>query len=251
MPFDARRQRDEDLPQGNSKVYYLQVFLNLGGANPRLKQDGIAGPATRAAIFQVFSNRSAPAISLGEKQAICNRLGCTMPQLNAVSEVESSRGWDRSGLLTCLYERHYAWRWARIRVPLLSNPAPGGYTIDADNDGINDSWEKVADALLKWGQVAFEFASWGGFQIMGAWWDELGYKNPTDFVWGMTRSEAAHYEAFARYIEVFGLINALRAVSSVPADNVEFARRYNGPGYKRYDYHRKIAAAHRRHSAAA
>src|SRR5690606_38594911 len=135
-------------------------------------------------------------------------------QIKAVAKVESAGGgWDNAGLLKCLWERHYLWRRVKVAVPLLSNPSPGGYTIDADRDGINDSWEKLADATLRFGAgPSFECASFGKFQIMGAHWKALGYPTVLDFVWALSRSEAAHYDAFARYIEVNGLAPALRRV---------------------------------------
>ena len=152
----------------------------------------------------------------------------------------------RSGLLTALYERHYAWRRVKIAVPFLSSPKPGGYTVDIDDDGINDSWEKVADSALRWGApVAFECASWGKFQIMGAWWKQLGYASALDFVWTLSRTEQAHYQALARYVVKFGLVGAFRSISGNPDDCKAFAKGYNGSGYAKYNYHTRIAQAFR------
>lgn len=230
----------------NMKIMALQTWLNARGMKPQLRIDGIRGPATRAAIFEVFRNRQAAPVSGDDIRALALRLGCTERQIKAVAKVESGgAGWDNTGLLACLWERHYGWKRFRILVPFLSDPKPGGYTIDADRDGINDSWEKVADAVLAFGEpnMAFECASWGKFQIMGAWWEKLGYRSAIDFVWGMSRSEAAHYEAFARFLETFGLVNALRQVSGAPADCLALARGYNGKRQKGYDA--RIAAAYR------
>lgn len=223
-----------------------QTWLNSHGAN--LKVDGIAGPKTRAAFIETFRNLSAPAATDDEILAFSQRLGGTLAQMKAVAAVEAPRGgWDRTGLLTCLYERHYLWRRIALKVPFLSDPAPGGYTVDIDDDGINDSWEKLADAACRFGAAkAFECASFGKFQIMGAWWQKLGYKSALDFVWQLSRSEAAHYEALCRYIERFGLKVAFRAISSDPVMCRPFAKGYNGSGYAKYSYDSKIAAAHRR-----
>jgi hypothetical protein len=159
-----------------------------------------------------------------------------------VSKVESAgSGWDNAGRLKCLYERHYFWKRLRIVIPLLSNPAPGGYTIDADRDGINDSWEKVADAAMRNPIAAFESASWGKFQIMGAWAKQLGYPNAIEFVWQLSRSEAAHYRALEAFITVNRLGPAFRALSRDWRTNTPFARAYNGPKQKGYDV--KLAEA--------
>jgi len=177
---------------------------------------------------------------------MATQLGATVRQVRAVAEVESSgSGWDRTGLLSCLWERHWLFKRLRFAVPLLSDPKPGGYTVDLDDDGINDSWEKLADAAMAYGaNLAFECASFGKFQIMGAHWKALGYRSAIDFVWRMTQSEAAHYVAFQRYVEVNGLRPALARVNGSPANCTAFARGYNGKAQKGYDA--KIATAYRK-----
>lgn len=223
----------------------LQHWLNLKGCTPPLVEDGLAGPATRRGIVETFRNTQAPALKPSELIPLASRLGCTVRQIKAVAKVESAGGgWDNTGLLKCLYERHYLWRRVKVAVPLLSNPAPGGYTIDADGDGINDSWQKVAAATLRFGAgFAFECASWGKFQIMGAHWKALGYPTVLDMVWELSRTEADHYDAFGRFIEANGLTGALRQVDGNPDNCRALAKGYNGSGYERGRYHEKIAAA--------
>lgn len=230
----------------NPKIEALQIWLNAKGHKPQLVVDGKPGPATRNAIFDTFRNFKAEPVTSADIDRFAKRLGCTARQVRAVAKVESAgRGWDHNGLLTCLYERHYGWKRFRIMNPLLSNPTPGGYTIDADRDGVNDSWEKVADAALTFAEPnkAFECASWSGFQIMGAWWKELGYSSAIEFVWLLSRSEAEHYEAFVRFIERFRLVEALCKVDGNPLNCLALARGYNGKGQQGYDA--RIAAAYR------
>lgn len=230
----------------------LQAWLNARGA--RITVDGKRGPETRRAILDTFINTSASAITPQQMTAIAHRLGGTTRQLAAVAKVESAGGgWDDAGRLKCLYERHYFWRRLRIKIPFLSDPAPGGYTIDADRNGINDSWEKVADAAMRNPVAAFESASWGKFQIMGAHASADPARkgkvvfdgNAIDFVWWLTRAEAYHYQALARFIEVNGLVPAFRALSDNPEDCRAFARGYNGARYAAGNYHGKLAAAMR------
>ena len=222
----------------------LQLWLNLKGAG--LVIDGKAGPATRSAILNVFVNRDAPAVTPADINLIAARLGGTSRQVAAVAKVESAGGgWDDAGRLKCLYERHYFWRRIQVQIPFLSNPTPGGYTVDADRDNVNDSWEKVADAAMRSPIAAFESASFGKFQIMGAHAKSLSYANAIEFVWELTRSEYAHYEALAEFIKVNGLTKAFRALSTDPETCRAFARSYNGAGYAKGNYHGKLAAAMR------
>lgn len=221
----------------------FQQWLNSNGASPQLRLDGKAGPATRAAVLQVFRCTSAEAVTEAALQGFAARLGCSVRQIKAVARTESAgSGWDKTGLLTVLYERHYLWRRIQVKVPFLADPTPGGYTTDADGDGINDNWEKLADSSLRWGpEMALECASYGKFQIMGAWWKRLGYASVLDFVYGMSRSETAHYEALVRYVKEFGLTAAMRAISANPEDCRAFAKGYNGKAYEKNSYHAKIA----------
>lgn len=231
----------------NIKVAALQDWLNLKGWKPQLVVDGVGGPATRAAVLGLFANRNAPAVTGADIAAFAARLGCTPRQLNAVAAVESSGGgFLDSGHPKILWERHYFWRRLRLRIPLISDPAPGGYTLDADRDGVNDSWEKLAEACCTAPGWAFESASWGKFQIMGAWWQKLGYASAIDFAWSMRESEAGHYEALVRYVERFGLVAAIRAIDGNPMNARAFARMYNGPGFAKFNYDSKIAAAWRK-----
>lgn len=223
----------------------LQRFLNartLAG----LVEDGKGGPKTRAAIIAGFTNRDATQITTAQVQMIADRLGASLRQVQAVAKVESNGGgWNAQGQPTALYERHYAWRRLRIKIPFLSDPAPGGYTLDADRDGLNDSWEKLADMAMRNPVVAFESASFGKFQIMGAHWKTLGYAGPVEMVWSLRDHESAHYDMLARFIIHNGLLPHLRRLSTNPADNVGFARRYNGPAFAKNRYDHKLAAAMR------
>ena len=228
----------------NTKILALQKWLNIK-AKCGLVEDGVPGPATRNAVIEAFRNSEAAAITFPQLKLIADRLGCSVRQLQAVAIVESAGGgWDDTGLLKCLWERHWLWRRVKLAVPLLSDPKPGGYTVDADKDGINDSWEKLADASMRFGfGTAAECASFGKFQVMGGHWRSLGYPSVADMVWQLSRSEYAHYDQLARFVEVNGLKSALRTIGPSSESAREFARRYNGPGYAKFDYHRKIASA--------
>lgn len=223
------------------RIANLQTWLNAHGAS--LVVDDKNGPATRRAVIEVFRNAAAPAIRPDELKALANRHDFDLRAMRAVAKVESGgSGWDKAGLLACLFERHYMFRRVQKAVPFLSDPKPGGYTVDADGNGINDSWEKLARGAGLFGfNVTFECASFGRFQIMGAHWKALGYPSVADFVWGMSRGEPAHYEAFCRYIVVNGLTDALNAVDGDPRNCLAIARGYNGKGQKGYD--QRIAAA--------
>ena len=60
----------------------------------------------------------------------------------------------------------------------------------------------------------------------------------------MAKSEGEHLEAVVRFIEKNGLAPALRRCKAgVPDSCRDFAKAYNGAGYEKNAYHRKMAEA--------
>lgn len=213
----------------------------LVGAKP----DGDWGPESKAALLTRFTNRSAPAITASDIAAAAKRLGCSYRQIDAVRAVESAgRGFDTDGRPKRLFERHKFHRFTggRFSPSAFSQSAAGGYSLDADGNGINDNWDKLSAAIAT-GEVdaAFMATSWGAFQIMGEWWDVLGYASPFAMALACVASEAAHLDMLARYIEHFRLKPALAALTSNPATCRAFAAAYNGPGYRTNRYDEKLA----------
>ncbi len=229
----------------------LQQFLNTKGA--ALAVDGAVGPKTQGALFDLFANPAAPAITPGEVAMIARELGAREAQVRAVAKVESaSGGFLPSGHPKILWERHWFWRRLKVKIgsalpgQWIAHPDPGGYTLDADRDGINDSWEKLIEGCAHDPVAAFESASWGKFQIMGGHWKALGYPSVFAFAWSMRESELGHYRALAAFIKANGLVRAVQAISAQSVTNEAFARGYNGPAWRKNDYAFKLAQAMRR-----
>jgi hypothetical protein len=215
----------------------FQGFLNGHGAS--IVEDGAGGPATRAAIKTVFSNTAAPAVTDADIVAFAERLQCSVQQIKAVATVESSGGgFTDAGQPKILFERHYFHRLTNGRFPTSpwNNVSAGGYRE-------MDSWKKLAHAACLDPLAALASASWGKFQVMGQHAEKLGWENSLAMAYSMVKNEAAHYEALVRYVWTFGLTNAIRRLSTNPADNEAFAKGYNGPGFRQYDYHVKLARA--------
>lgn len=90
--------------------------------------------------------------------------------------------------------------------------------------------------------AALESTSWGLGQVMGSHWASLGYKSVKDFVATMNTVEG-QVEAMLRFIKVNNLIRHIRNKNWTA-----FAKAYNGPGYRKNDYHTKMADAYVRYS---
>ena len=219
-------------------VAEFQKWLNDRGAS--ITVDGQGGPATRAAIMQVFANRNAPAITQEQMAGIASGLNIPLRNLKAIAQVESGgSGFDDAGRPKILFERHYfhrltSGRWSPASFSQAKN---GGYS--------EPSWDKLCRAACLNPIHAFASASWGKFQIMGSHANSLGYANALEFAWVMTRSELAHYEALAAFIRVNRLDDEAQAISANPETCRAFARGYNGSAYEKLSYHSKLARAMR------
>nr|DAT00645.1 MAG TPA: N acetylmuramidase [Caudoviricetes sp.] len=232
-------------------VAWIQAWLNVNcGTN--LEVDGVWGTSSRAEFISAMTCRNAKAITEEEMNSLVRRLGdVTDKRIKAIAKVESAgSGWFDSGLPKILYERHKFWKHVRKAVNRVvtwfANPAAGDYTMDANRNGINDSWEKLALAIGKEPLAALMSVSIGKFQVMGEYYSQCGYNHPIEMLHACSRSEMAQYELLVSYIlNVAKILPAYNMLSTDPEKCRSFARAYNGVGYEKNRYHVKLAEAMR------
>lgn len=151
---------------------------------------------------------------------------------------ERGGGYDKKGRPKILFERHkfHKYTGGRWSTCAFSNPTPGGYN--------ESSWDKLLGAIVTGAvDAAFMACSWGKFQVLGEYWDDFGYASPFAMAFSTVPGETAHYEMLCRYVEHFRLADEMKALSTDPETCRAFAAAYNGPGYRKFDYHAKLAAA--------
>lgn len=236
----------------------------------------IAGPLSQAGVdaidraIDLGLGLSVPRAQIGltaiDFEEAARSLGCTVPQIRAVWEVESGGGW-----------------FTDVRADILATDGPGGF-IDGPNlpkilfeahvfdretggrfrashpnlssrtwnrklyVGGQAEWLRLHKAMQLDRQAALRSASVGGAQIMGFNHKLAGFDTVEAFWDAMKISERAHLDAFVAFIRNRGLVGALRAISNVHAHCIAFAQGYNGKGYAANAYHVKIAKAHARHA---
>ena len=237
-------------------VKELQLWINAkikseGLAITPLNPDGLPGPLTRSTFILLFVNKNARAIDETERLLIAKSLGdVNTKRIRAVAQVESAgSGWFDSGLPKILYERHYFHKFVKKTITwvtgFISNPSSGGYTVDANKNGINDNWDKLAAAVCIDPYGALQSVSIGSFQVMGRWYKDCGYKHPIDMLWAARNSEYEHWKMLAGFIKANNLTKAFLAISTNASDNVRFVEAYNGPAWRKNDYANKLAKAMR------
>lgn len=100
-------------------------------------------------------------------------------------------------------------------------------------------WQMLRRAMKINRAAALESVSWGLGQVMGSHWRWLGYASIDALVVEAREGAAGQIRLMARYITKANLAEKLRA-----HDWAGFARAYNGPAYRKFKYHTKLARAY-------
>lgn len=114
------------------------------------------------------------------------------------------------------------------------------YETHAYFDGIG-SYKRLIKAYKLNPEAALKSCSWGSFQIMGEYWQIMGYSNIVDFTKSMSRSPKDQIRAFVLYIE---RVNPRIKTYLRSLDWEAAARAYNGPNYAANEYHTKLRDAY-------
>lgn len=184
-------------------------------------------------------------------RAEARRLGVETAVLLAVSDVESGLVFfaDVNGKPEPLirFEGHYFDRrlsgQAReaARREGLAHPEAG----KVKNPKSQAARYAMLTRAMEYGAAeAIESCSWGFGQVMGAHWQWLNYSSAADLMNRARSGVTGQLELMVRYIEKAGLVGALQR-----RDWAAFARGYNGPGYQKNGYHKKLAKAYARYAA--
>lgn len=172
-------------------------------------------------------------------------LRCDVPAIKAVCDVESEgQGFIPSGLMVLRFEGHEFRKRTKGKFdkqyPTLSHP----YMEDCPyNKGTRPDWVRLEEARRLAGDVAFECASYGMFQIMGYHYDLLGYDSAWAMMIDFNKSEANQLKGFCQFVIGTGLAPALRQHRWAA-----FAEPYNGENYKANKYDTKLASRHLFHT---
>lgn len=167
-------------------------------------------------------------------------IGVGEDEIHAVLDVEAAgTGFDKQGRPKMLFEPHVFWR----------ELGPGAKRDRAAREGLayprwkpgaypRDSYPRMAKALAIDEDAALRSASWGLPQMMGFNCKLAGYPTAKAMVEAFLDDEETHLAAMVRFIKATGLGDELQR-----HDWKGFARGYNGPGFAKNGYDRKLAQA--------
>jgi N-acetylmuramidase len=166
-------------------------------------------------------------------------IGVGEDEVHAILDVESAgSGFDKQGRPKMLFEPHIFWR----------ELGPGEKRDKAAKAGLAygqwkrnyppDSYARLEKAMAIDENAALRSASWGLGQILGLNSTAAGYPSARAMVEAFMDDEDAHLRAMIRFIKAHGLDDELRR-----HDWKGFARGYNGAGFAKNGYDRKLAQA--------
>ena len=175
-------------------------------------------------------------------------LRCEVAAVKAVAEVESlGSGFLSDGSPKILFEGHIFWRELQKKGIIPQEHTEG------NDDILFKSWKrKYKGGIAEYSRLekackideeaALRSCSWGTFQILGKWAEDLGYNDVFDFVFSIRSGAKENLMAFVQFVKLNKLDDNLRDL-----DWRGFARGYNGPGYKANKYDTKMAAAYNKY----
>lgn len=126
----------------------------------------------------------------------------------------------------------------RARQMDLASPVAGKI---ANPRGQAARWAMLNRAIAIDRTAALQAVSWGVGQVMGAHWQSLGYTSVDALVETARSGLEGQLAIMTAFIRKNGLAGYLER-----QDWAGFARRYNGPAYRRNRYDTKLRAAHER-----
>ena len=190
-----------------------------------------------------FVGTAAPLTQAGF-DAVSSRLGVDAPSLWSLVTVET-RGFgflaDRRPKI--LFERHVFHRRTGGRFsaahPDISNHTAGGYSRDTAGEYLRLERASALDH-----QAAIESTSWGLGQVMGFNAVSLGYPSAAEMIVAFMQGEDAQLEGSERFIA--GNVSLAKAFRM--RDWGRVARFYNGIGYAKNQYDKKLARCHNTYS---
>jgi len=171
---------------------------------------------------------------------IGREIGVGEDEIHAILDVESAgSGFDAKGRPKNLYEPHVFWR--------LLGPGPDrdaaakaglAYPKWKPGEYPKDSYPRLIAAMRINEEAALQSASWGLGQVMGFNHAKAGYGSAKAMVEAFLDDEEKHLQAMIRFIVNAGLDDELRR-----HDWRGFAKGYNGKGFEKNGYDKKLAAS--------
>lgn len=176
---------------------------------------------------------------------LANEYGLEFETVKSVVIVESrGQGFDKEGNPKVLFEGHWFHKFTKGKYD-KSNPTVSYPKWTSKYYNMNQRNRLIEAAKLDY-KAALMSASWGLGQVMGFNYKLVGYDSVISFSEAMCTSEYLQAKAMFDYIKNTGLLEPLKRINKGLTRNQRirywkiFAKKYNGSGYEKNDYHNKL-----------
>lgn len=189
-------------------------------------------------------------LNAGDIGFAAKQIGIETAVLLAFIEVEAAgRGFDNLNRPKMLFEPHIFYReltGAQLAAAVASGIAykswkPGGYP--------RDSYPRLNTATAINKRAGYRSASYGLGQIMGFNHLDAGFLDPENMIEAAMQGEKEQLLQMVTLLKNWNMVPMLTGKDFTKADSWRAAaKRYNGSGYAKHNYHGKLAEAYRKHS---
>jgi len=181
---------------------------------------------------------------------IAHKIGVGEDELHAFMDVETlGSGFDKSGRPKMLFEPHVFYRNLKGAQRTAAVKAGLAYAEWGAAPYPRDSYPRLIKAIAINESAALMASSWGASQVLGENYKMVGFPTVGAMVRAFMEDEETHLDAMVAFIKAAKIDDEMRALAALTrpttaADCEKIVSVYNGPGYKKYRYHIKMAAAH-------
>ena len=177
---------------------------------------------------------------------IGREIGVGEDEIHAILDVETvGTGFDILGRPKMLFEPHVFYKRLNLKgfTSLLRPAIEVGlaYPKWGTEPYPKDSYPRLKEAMRLDAKTALESASWGLGQVMGFNFPLAGYSGVEAMVIDFMADEENQLQGMISFIKAAGLDRALRSHNWA-----RFAEGYNGAGFRRNGYDKKLKAAFER-----
>lgn len=183
----------------------------------------------------------------GHLEALSKQYGVEPAVIMAIQTVESGgNGFFSDGRPKILFEGHIFWKELKKAGKDPNALRSGNENIiypkwdSSQYSGGTKEYDRLARAEKIHKEAAYKATSWGEFQIMGFNHSTVGYSDVFSFVEAMKVPNGASLKAVMEFVKNN---NLLRHVQGSSKNWAAFAKGYNGPGYAKNQYDKKLASA--------
>lgn len=173
---------------------------------------------------------------------IGHQIGVGEDEIHAFMDVEAAgSGFDSKGRPKMLFEPHVFYRNLTGRKRQEAVRQGLAYKRWGQKRYPRDSYPRIMRAMKIDKSAALKAASWGLGQVLGENHKTLNYSTPAEMVAKFCEDEEYHLQGIIDFLVGNNLDDELRN-----HEWAALARGYNGPGYRKHNYHGRLAAAYRK-----